>query len=123
MSNNYQPHSVPELTSFVRTNKDGFSAIVYFRRIDTEDIFQELLKSERNKHLISKRKRTTQPGKYTQLHQEAGLEIRNLETVLHHQYNLKGLLKEEKGKNWAKSRGKREPRQGRCNRHRLRRSS
>ena len=58
-SNNYQPCSVPELTPFLRTNKDRFSAIVYCRRIGSEDIFQELLKSELlvlsvTKHLISR---------------------------------------------------------------------
>ena len=86
-SNNYQPCTVPELRSFLRTNKDRFSAIVYCRRIGTEDISQELLKSEVlvlsvTKHLISKRKGKTQPGKYSPLHQEAGLEIKTLETLL-----------------------------------------
>ena len=100
-SNNYQPCSVPELTSFLRTNKDLFSAIVYCRRKVTEDIFQELLKSEVlvlsvTKHLISKRKRKTQPGKYSQLHQEAGLEIKTLETVLRHQYNFERAAQERK---------------------------
>ena len=107
ISNNYQPRSVLELTPFLRTNRDRFSAIVYRQRIGTEDIFEELLKSEVlalsvTKHLISKRKWKTQPGKYSQLHQEAGLEIRTLETVLRHQYNLRGLLKKGKGKNWGK---------------------
>ena len=82
-SNNYQPCSVLELTSFLRTKKDHFSAFVYCRRICTDDIFQELLKCEGlvlsvTKHLISKRKSKTQPGKYSQLHQEVGLEIRTL---------------------------------------------
>ena len=54
------------------------------------------------KHLISKRKKKTQPGKYSQLHQEAGLENKTLETVLRHQYNLRGLLKKGKGKNVGK---------------------
>ena len=40
--------------------------------------------------------------KYSQLHQEAGLEIKTLETVLRHQYNLRGLLKKGKGKNLGK---------------------
>ena len=112
MSNNYQPCSVPELTSFLRTNKDRFSAIVYCRRIGTEDIFQELLKSEVlvlsvTKRLMSKPKWKTQPGKYSQLHQEAGLEIGTLDTV-RHQYNLRGLLKKGKGKNWGKRQRKAE---------------
>ena len=45
-SNNYQPCSVPELISFLRSKKDRCCALVYCRRICTEDIFQELLKSE-----------------------------------------------------------------------------
>ena len=106
-SNNYQTGGLPELKSFLRTNKDRFSAIVYCRRIGTEDIFQELLKSEVlvlsvTKHLISKIKRKTQPGKYLQLNQAAGLEIKTLETVLRHQYNLRGLIKKDKGKNVGK---------------------
>ena len=107
-SNNYQPCSMRQLISFLRTNKDGFSAIVYCRRIGRGDIFQELLKSEvlvlsETKHLISKRKRKKQPGTYSQLHQEAGLKNETLETVLRHQYNLRGLLKKGKYKNWGKS--------------------
>ena len=106
-SNNYQLSSVPELISFLRTNKDRFSAIVYCRRIATEDILQELLKSEVlvlsvTKHLISKRKRKTQPGKYSPLHHEAGLKIETLATALRHQYNLRELLKKRKGKKVGK---------------------
>ena len=102
---------MPKLTLFLRTNRDRFSAIVYCRRIGTEDTFQELLKSEIlvlsvTKHLISERKRKMQPGKYSQLHQEAGLENRTLEIVLRHQYNLRGLLKKGKGKNWGKRKRK-----------------
>ena len=36
---NYQLCSVPDLITFLRTNKDHFRAIVYCRRIVTEDIF------------------------------------------------------------------------------------
>ena len=98
---------MPELITFLRTNKDGFSAIVYCRRIGTENIFPELLKSEVlvlsvTEHLTSKRKRKTQEGKYCQLHQEAGLENKTLQTVLRHQNNLRGLLKKGKGKNLGK---------------------
>ena len=75
------------------------------------------------KHLILMRKKKTQPGKYSQPHREAGLEIINLEAVLRPQQNLRGLLKKTKARTWAKGRGTREPRQGRCNRHILRRNN
>ena len=63
-SNNYQSCSVRVLTSFLRTKKACFSAVVYYRRIGAADIFQELLKSELlvlsvAKNRVSKRKRKT----------------------------------------------------------------
>ena len=62
----------------------------------------ELLVLSVTKHLISRRKRKKQPGKICQPHQEAGLEIKTLATVLRHQYNLGGLSKKGKGKNLCK---------------------
>ena len=108
-SNNYQPSSMPELITAVRTNKDRFSAIVYCRRIGTEEMLQEVLKSEvlvqsLTKHLRKKWK--TQPRNHCKLYQEAGLEIRNLETVLRHQYNLKRLLRKGRGENLGKKQRK-----------------
>ena len=50
------------------------------------------------KHLIRQTKMKTQPKQYCELLQEAGLEIKTLETVLRHQYNLRGLLSRGKGK-------------------------
>ena len=47
-----------------------------------------------------------QPGKYSQLHQEAGLEAKTLETVLRHQYNLRGLLKKAEDQNLGKKQRK-----------------
>ena len=105
--NNYRPCSVQELIYYLTTNNNKFKALVYCQRTGTPDIFKELLSTgilvlRVTKHLITKRKRKTQLGDYSVLHQEPPHEIESLEIALRHQGNLKALLKKGKGKNLGK---------------------
>ena len=96
-------------------NNDKFKAQVYCQRTRTPDIFKELLSTgilflRVTKHLISKLKRKTQLGDNIVLQQEPAREIKSLDIVLHHQGNLKTLLKKDEGRNSENDRERREQR-------------
>ena len=103
----YRLSSVQELTKYLTTDDNNFKALVYCQRTGTSDIFEELLSTGIlvllvTKHLISKRKRKTQLGDYSVLHQEPAHEIKSLD-----EGNLKVLKKKKNlGKQQRKARAK-----------------
>ena len=109
---NHTPCPLDELLAYLQSKRRQISGIVYSRRTDTPDIFEDLWKTEIlviKTTLISRRKRQNPAviREYLQLHQSSELELKSPRVVLSHRDHLPGILSRIRAQTKKTSQGRR----------------
>ena len=113
-SNNNEPCGIGELTEILKKHEHRFSAILYCRRMGTENIFDELrslgiLIVDVKRRFLSKRKQKKMYFKteLLKLHPSPAIEARFIRQILKHDVNIYILVLQQRSKSRKRNKSER----------------